>query len=155
MDFRISPEVEDCRQRIAAFVEAEILPLEADSRTYDAHGNIILPLLDTLRTKAQAQGLWCLQRERENDGAGVPEIGIAVCYEEMKRSIFGPAVFNAAAPNDGNMQVLEKLGTVGQKERWLRTLVAGRVRSVFAMTEPHPGGGSDRSMIMTHAKKRR
>jgi len=154
LDFCISPEVEDYRQRIAAFVEAEILPLEADRTSYDAHGNITLPLLDMLRSKARAQGLWCLQLTRENDGAGLSKIGIAVCYEEMNRSIFGPAVFNAAAPDDGNMQVLEKLGTVEQKERWLRPLVAGRVRSAFAMTEPHPGGGSDPSMIMTHAKKR-
>lgn len=154
MDFRISPEIEDYRQRIAVFVEREILPLEADRASYDAHGNIALPLLDALRAKARAQGLWCLQLTPENGGAGLSKTGMAVCYEEMNRSIFGPAVFNSAAPDDGNMQVLEKLGTPEQKERWLKPIAEGKVRSAFAMTEPHPGGGSDPSMMLTKAEKR-
>jgi acyl-CoA dehydrogenase len=61
-------------------------------------------------------------------------------------------VFNAAAPDDGNMQVLERIGTPEQKERWLQPIVRGDVRSAFAMTEPHPGGGSDPSMIQTRAE---
>ncbi|MDW6026581.1 acyl-CoA dehydrogenase family protein [Mesorhizobium sp. BAC0120] len=154
MDFRIAPEIEDYRQRIAAFVESEILPLEADRACYDGHGNIALPLLAALRSKARAQGLWCLQLRRENGGAGLSKVGLAVCYEEMNRSIFGPVVFNAAAPDDGNMQVLEKLGTEEQKERWLKPIADGKARSSFAMTEPHPGGGSDPSMIRTQAEKR-
>ncbi len=79
---------------------------------------------------------------------------MAVCYEEMNRSIFGPVVFNSAAPDDGNMMVLEAAGTDAQKERWLAPIVEGKVRSAFAMTEPHPGGGSDPSMILTTAEKR-
>ena len=154
MDFQISPEIENYRRRIAAFVEREILPLEADRASYDAHGNIALPLLDALRAKARAERLWCLQLSPENGGAGLSKTGMAVCYEEMNRSIFGPVVFNSAAPDDGNMQVLEKLGTPQQKERWLRPVAEGKVRSAFAMTEPHPGGGSDPSMILTKAEKR-
>ena len=69
---------------------------------------------------------------------------MAVCYEAMNRSIFGPVVFNSAAPDDGNMMVLEKIGTPAQRERWLDPIVNGEVRSAFAMTEPHPGGGSIR-----------
>jgi acyl-CoA dehydrogenase len=153
VDFRIAPEIEDYRQRISAFVESEILPLEADRACYDGHGNIALPLLDELRSKARARGLWCLQLKRGNGGAGLSKVGLAVCYEEMNRSIFGPVVFNAAAPDDGNMQVLEKLGTAEQKERWLKPIAEGKVRSAFAMTEPHPGGGSDPSMIRTKAEK--
>jgi acyl-CoA dehydrogenase len=72
----------------------------------------------------------------------------------MNRSIFGPVVFNSAAPDDGNMMVLEATGTPAQKERWLAPIVRGEVRSAFAMTEPHPGGGSDPSMIRTRAEKR-
>ena len=72
---------------------------------------------------------------------------MAVCYEAMNRSIFGPVVFNPAAPDDGNMMLLEAIGTDRQKERWLKPIVSGEVRSAFAMTEPHPGGGSDPSMI--------
>lgn len=154
MDFRISPEIEDYRKRISTFVESQILPLEADRASFDAHGNITLPLLDTLRARARAEGLWCLQLARETGGAGLSKIGMAVCYEEMNRSIFGPVVFNSAAPDDGNMQVLEKLGTPYQKERWLAPIVDGSVRSAFAMTEPMPGGGSDPSMIKTTAQKR-
>src|SRR5262249_13888361 len=135
-------------------VNTKILPLEADRACYDAHGNIALPLLDRLRAEAQAQGLWCLQLKPENGGAGLSKVGMAVCYEEMNRSIFGPVVFNAAAADDGNMQLVEKLGTQAQRERGLQPIVQGRVRSAFAMSEPHPGGGSDPSMIMTVAKKR-
>ena len=79
---------------------------------------------------------------------------MAVCYEAMNRSIFGPVVFNAAAPDDGNMMLLEAIGTDRQKERWLKPIVSGEVRSAFAMTEPHPGGGSDPAMIQTRAEKR-
>ncbi|MEQ1433163.1 hypothetical protein ABLW54_24055, partial [Salmonella enterica] len=71
MDFRISPEIEDVRARIAAFVEANILPLEADRQAYDDHGNIALPVLDDLRGKARAEGLWTLQLNRP----GRPHIG--------------------------------------------------------------------------------
>jgi acyl-CoA dehydrogenase len=79
---------------------------------------------------------------------------MAVCYEEMNRSIFGPVVFNSAAPDDGNMMVLEKAATEAQKARWLAPIVAGAVRSSFAMTEPHPGGGSDPGMMLTRATRR-
>jgi acyl-CoA dehydrogenase len=154
MDFQISADVESFRARIADFVERELIPLEADREAYDPHENIRLDLLADLRAKAQAEGLWCLQLKRETGGQGLDKQAIAVCYEAMNRSIFGPVVFNAAAPDDGNMQVLERIGTAEQKERWLQPIVRGEVRSAFAMTEPHPGGGSDPSMIQTRAEKR-
>ncbi|WP_019170347.1 acyl-CoA dehydrogenase family protein [Pseudaminobacter salicylatoxidans] len=153
MNFEISARVEDYRARIADFIDREVLPLEANRASYDAHGNIALPLLATLRARARAQGLWCLQLKPETGGQGLGKTGMAVCYEEMNRSIFGPVVFNSAAPDDGNMMVLEALGTPEQKERWLKPIVEGEVRSAFAMTEPHPGGGSDPSMIATRAEK--
>jgi acyl-CoA dehydrogenase len=154
MDFTIPAAIEDYRARIADFVERDVLPLEADRASYDAHENIRLDVLEPLRAKARAQGLWCLQLSRENGGAGLGKMGMAVCYEAMNRSIFGPAVFNSAAPDDGNMMVLEAVGTPAQKERWLKPIVDGEVRSSFVMTEPHPGGGSDPSMIATRAEKR-
>ena len=154
MDFRIPAAVEDYRSRIAAFVEAEILPVEADRGNWDGHGNIAAAPLETLRRKARAEGLWCLQLKQETGGRGLGKVGMAVCYEAMNRSIFGPVVFNSAAPDDGNMMVLEAMGTEAQKARWLAPIVDGRVRSSFAMTEPHPGGGSDPSMIQTKAEKR-
>ncbi len=154
MDFTILPRVEDFRVRIAAFVERELLPLESDPASYDPHENIRTDLLEALRAKAKAEGLWCLQLKPETGGQGLDRKGMAVCYEAMNRSIFGPVVFNSAAPDDGNMMVLEAIGSPEQKERWLQPIVRGEVRSAFAMTEPHPGGGSDPSMIRTRAEKK-
>ena len=91
---------------------------------------------------------------KERGGQGLPLVGMAACYEEMNRSIFGPVCFNSAAPDDGNMMVLNKIGTPAQKERWLQPIIDGKVRSAFAMTEPHPGGGSDPSMMQTVAERK-
>jgi len=153
MNFEISPRIEDYRARIAEFVAREILPLEGDPDAFDAHGNIALNRLGPLREKARAAGLWCLQLKEETGGAGLGKVGMAVCYEEMSRSIFGPVVFNAAPPDDGNMMLLDAVGTPEQKARWLAPIVAGEVRSAFAMTEPHPGSGSDPSMMLTRAER--
>ena len=153
MDFTITPELDRLRREIAGFVADRLLPLEADRASYDAHENIDEALLATLRAESRAAGLWCLQLPPERGGRGVGLFGMAVCYEEMNRSIFGPVVFNSAAPDDGNMMVLEKLATPAQKARWLDPIARGEVRSAFAMTEPAPGGGSDPSMIRTFARR--
>ncbi|WP_336489917.1 acyl-CoA dehydrogenase family protein [Methylobacterium nigriterrae] len=153
MDFSIDARVEGYRSRVRAFVDRELIPLESEPAAYDAHGNIGLDHLEQMRARARAEGLWCLQLKPETGGAGLDKVGMAVCYEEMNRSIFGPVVFNAAAPDDGNMMLLEKIATPAQRERWLAPIVAGEVRSAFAMTEPHPGGGSDPSMISTSARR--
>ena len=152
MDFSISPDLEALRTRIAAFVADRILPLESDPDAYDAHGNITAALLETLRGEARREGLWCLQLPRP-DGTFIGHTGMAVCYEEMNRSIFGPAVFNSAAPDDGNLMVLHRLCRPDQRDKWLTPVAEGKVRSAFAMTEPSPGGGSDPSMIRTTATK--
>lgn len=154
MDFSISSDLETMRARVAAFVEERLLPLEADRENYDDHENISLDVLERERAAAREAGLWCLQLKTETGGGGLNKAGMAVVYEEMNRSIFGPVVFNSAAPDDGNMMVLEALGTKTQKERWLQPIVRGEVRSSFAMTEPAPGGGSDPNMMLTRAEKR-
>ncbi|MEO1909546.1 MAG: acyl-CoA dehydrogenase family protein [Paracoccus sp. (in: a-proteobacteria)] len=153
MDFTIAPQLDDLRRRIAAFVETRIIPHESDRAAYDGHGNISDTLLQELRIQARAEGLWCLQLPERDGGLGVGIQGMAVCYEEMNRSIFGPVVFNSAAPDDGNMMVLSKLASPEQRARWLAPIADGRVRSAFAMTEPAPGGGSDPSMIRTRAER--
>ena len=152
MDFQIPAEIETLRREIAAFVEDEVLPLEADPGAYDDHENIRLDLLDELRAKARAAGLWTLQIGTA-ERAPIGMTGMAVCYEAMNRSIFGPAVFNSAAPDDGNMMVLKRIATPEQQARWLAPIAEGKVRSAFVMTEPHPGGGSDPSMIATRAER--
>ena len=154
MDFTISARVEDFRARIERFVEDEIMPIEDDRANYDAHENIRLDVLEQLREKARAEGLWCLQLKKESGGQDLGKVGMAVCYEEMNRSIFGPCVFNSAAPDDGNMMVLEKVATDAQKERWLQPIVQGKARSAFAMTEPHPGSGSDPGGMMISTAER-
>jgi acyl-CoA dehydrogenase len=148
MDFTLSPEVEDYRKRIRGFVADHILPLESDPASFDAHENITEDLLGRLRGIAKAEGLWALSMPRDRGGQGLDTVGMAACYEEMARSIFGPVVFNAAAPDDGNMVVLNKIGSQAQKDRWLQPIIDGRVRSSIVMTEPHPGAGSDPAGMM-------
>ena len=153
MDFTISPDLAALRDRISVFVETEILPIEADRSNWDPHENIGEEALAYLRDKSRAEGLWCPQLSPEHGGLGLGKVGMTVCYEAMNRSIFGPVVFNCAAPDDGNMMVLEALGTPEQKARWLAPIAEGKVRSAFAMTEPHPGGGSDPGMMRTWARR--
>jgi len=154
MDFTLSPEIEDYRGRVRDFVAEHILPLEADPATADEHENIRDDVLSGMREKARAQGLWALQMPKERGGQGLPIVGMAACYEEMGRSIYGPVCFNCAAPDDGNMILLNRVGTEAQKERWLQPIIDGKVRSSFVMTEPMPGSGSDPSAMQTFAERR-
>ncbi len=153
MDFTLSPEVDELRRRIRDFTHARIIPLEADPDSWDEHENIRLDLLEDVRAEVKAQGLWAPQMPRERGGLGLGVAGMAACYEEMGRALFGPVCFNCAAPDDGNMILLERVGTEAQKERWLDPIIEGRVRSAFAMTEPAPGSGSDPSMMLTTAER--
>jgi len=129
------------------------LPLESDPSAYDDHENIAPERLEGLRTAAKREGLWALQMPKSRGGQGLGVVGMAIAYEEMGRSIFGPVVFNAAAPDDGNMLLLNRVGTEAQKDRWLQPIIDGDVRSAFAMTEPMPGSGSDPAAMRTTATK--
>ena len=153
MDFTLPPQVAEYCRRVRAFVADRILPLEADPASFDAHENIRLDLLDTVRAEVKAAGLWAPQMPKDLGGVGLSVVGMAAAYEEMGRSIFGPVCFNAAAPDDGNMMVLAKVATEAQKRRWLMPIVDGRVRSAFVMTEPMPGAGSDPSAMQTTATR--
>lgn len=151
MDFSLSDEHEALRQSVRQFVEHEILPLEASQDNFDEHENISLDVLKSVREKAKQQGLWAPQCRVDRGGLDLPLTACAAFYEEANRSIFGPVCLNCAAPDDGNMRVLELIGTEKQKKLWLQPIVDGDVASAFAMTEPHPGGGSDPGMINTTA----
>jgi acyl-CoA dehydrogenase len=151
MDFTLAPETEALRAKLRDFVEREIMPLESDPAAYDDHENIALDRLEALRAKAKAAGLWALQMPKARGGQGLTVAQMAPCYEEMGRSIFGPVVFNCAAPDDGTMILLEKVATEAQKTRWLQPLVDGDLRSAFAMTEPSPGAGSDPGLMRSSA----
>jgi acyl-CoA dehydrogenase len=154
MDFALTPEIEDLRARTRDFVEAHAIPLERDPAAWDAHENVTLAKLDALREAARTAGLWAPQVPRQDGGMGLSKVACASIYEEANRALFGPVALNCAAPDDGNMSLLAAVGTSAQKARWLTPIVDGRVRSAFAMTEPHPGGGSDPSMIMTRANRK-
>ncbi|MCX7316049.1 MAG: acyl-CoA dehydrogenase family protein, partial [Hyphomicrobiales bacterium] len=129
MDFTLPPELEAIRTATRAFVEDHILPVEADRAHWDEHDNIKHAPLEDLRAKAKAAGLWAPQAPKAWGGMGLPMVGWAAMYEEANRSIFGPVTFNCAAPDDGNMNVLSKIATDAQKQRWLRPIVDGQVRS--------------------------
>jgi acyl-CoA dehydrogenase len=154
MDFTLSPEIEDIRLRVRAFVEEHVLPLEADEENFAEHENIPAARLAPVRAKAKKAGLWAPQVPKEYGGMGLPIVAWAAIYEEAARSIFGPLAIHCMAPDDGNMNLLAKAGTPAQKDKWLKPLADGTARSAFAMTEPHPGSGSDPGMMLTRAEKK-
>jgi len=154
MDFALDSQFEDYRTRVSAFVAEHILPLESDPSAFNDYENIRLDLRDQLRAKARNAGLWAPQVPKALGGLGLPMVAQAAFYEASNRSIFGPSIFNCAAPDDANMRVLAQVAREDQKERWLKPIVEGKVNSSIVMTEPAPGGGSDPSMIRTRAERR-
>ncbi|MEO1471698.1 MAG: acyl-CoA dehydrogenase family protein, partial [Pseudomonadota bacterium] len=153
MDFTLDAAAEAYRTAVAAFVDREILPLEADPASFADHGNLPEARLAGIREQVKAAGLWAPNVPEAHGGLGLSFTALAAAYEEMNRSVFGPVCFNAAAPDDGNMRLLAQIGTPEQQAWWLAPLVAGEVRSAFAMTEPAPGAGSDPSMMLTRAER--
>lgn len=151
MDFNLDTETENIRQKIATFINNEVIDLESNPENYDAHENISETKLAELREKAQAQGLWNFQVAKERGGHGLSHCGMAACYEEAARSIFGPVIFNCAPPDDGNMIVLNKILDEDLKTEFLLPIEQGKSRSAFAMTEPDGGCGSDPSLTYTTA----
>jgi len=154
MDFTLSPEIEDIRLRVRAFVAEHVLPLESDPANFAEHENIPEARLAPVREKAKKAGLWAPQAPKEYGGMGLAVVAWAAIYEEAARSIFGPLAIHCMAPDDGNINLLARAGTPAQKDTWLKPIVAGKVRSAFAMTEPDPGSGSDPGMMLTRAEKK-
>jgi acyl-CoA dehydrogenase len=157
VDFSLPPEIDQLRLRIRDFVNDRLIPLEADRANFDAHENIDMAVLQRLRAEARAAGIWALSMPKERGGGGLSMVGLAACYEEMNRALFGPVVFHAAAPDDGNMRVLHQVATDAQKQRWLQPIIDGAVQSAFVMTEPMDddgaGCGSDPSLTTTIASR--
>ena len=133
-----SPRVEDLRRRIGAFMEEHVYPNER--RFYEEAEKLgpwaVYPVVEELKPKARAAGLWNMFLPASEHGAGLSNLEYAPLCELMGRSHLAPEVFNCSAPDTGNMEVLERYGTVEHKERWLKPLLAGAIRSCFAMTEP-------------------
>lgn len=149
MDFSLSPELLDLQQRTRRFIADQIIPLENDPRQ-TPHGPSA-PLRDELVARARRAGLLTPHASRELGGLGLSHVAKAIVFEEAGYSPLGPVALNIHAPDEGNIHLMEAVATPAQKDRWLRPLVEGRTRSVFAMTEPGPGAGSDPSMLQTRA----
>ena len=137
MNFDYSEKVKLLEQRLRAFMDEHIYPNE--KRYYqEIERDRWSPtkVIEELKPKARAAGLWNLFLPHDENGAGLSNLEYAPLCEIMGRSILAPEVFNCSAPDTGNMEVLARYGTPEQKERWLKPLLAGEIRSCFAMTEP-------------------
>ena len=154
MDFNLTERAEASRAQIRKIVDDRIIPLESERTNFDEHENIASAPLEKLKELTKKNGLWSLSLPEKWGGRGFSMTEIASCYEEMNRSIFGPVCFNASAPDDGNMRVLSQVARLDQQEKWLPAIAEGKVRSSFIMTEPHPGSGSDPSMMRTRADRK-
>jgi acyl-CoA dehydrogenase len=149
LDFEVTPELKQLQARIRAFVADKVIPFESDARC-TAHGPTEA-LRQELIEKAREADLLSPHVSRDYGGLALSHVGRAIVFEEAGYSPLGPVALNVFAPDEGNMHLLEAAGTREQKERWLRPLAAGKIRSCFCMTEPPPGAGSDPSMLATAA----
>jgi acyl-CoA dehydrogenase len=150
MDFTQSPRTLDLVQRVRRFVDDVVIP--AESRDDGGHGPGS-ELRAELQHAGRAAGLSAPHVGEELGGLGLDMREQSLVFEEAGTSLLGPLALNCAAPDEGNMAMLEKIATPEQRERYLAPLAAGQVRSCFAMTEPAPGAGSDPSMLRTAARR--
>jgi alkylation response protein AidB-like acyl-CoA dehydrogenase len=149
MDFDPTDRQVHWRDRVRQYIDAHIRPRQGEYMRQRAEGERwkVLPLIEEEKARTKAQGLWNLfmpprsghvhvDDSFEFDGPGLTNLQYALCAEEMGRILFSSEVFNCSAPDTGNMEVLHRFGTREQKERWLKPLMDGDIRSVFLMTEP-------------------
>jgi acyl-CoA dehydrogenase len=135
--FPMTDPVRVLDEHLASFMAERVLPAEAAFAAWDADPAQrwqVPPLLEALKAKARAEGLWNLFLPHA--GPGLSNLEYARLAERMGRSVIAPEVFNCSAPDTGNMEVLQMFGSEEQKQRWLQPLLAGEIRSAFAMTEP-------------------
>src|SRR5829696_5602460 len=139
MDFDYSEKVQKLRAELNEFMEEHVYPNEKayqEQLTASEDRWSIPPVMEELKEKAKAAGLWNLFLPDADLGAGLTNLEYAPLCEIMGRSPIAPEVFNCNAPDTGNMEVLARYGTPAQQERWLKPLLRGEIRSSFAMTEP-------------------
>jgi len=137
MSFELSAKVQELQQRLRRFMAAYVYPNEQRFHQEVARERWKpTKILEELKSKAREEGLWNLFLPKDPNGAGLTNLEYAPLCEIMGRSHMAPEVFNCSAPDTGNMEVLARYGTREQKEKWLKPLLAGEIRSCFAMTEP-------------------
>lgn len=150
MDFSIETHTQQLTNRVHDFINQNVIPLEAVAGD---HPDGLAPhILDDVRQKAKEAGLWLPNMPAEWGGLGLDIQEMVPVFEAAGRSLLGPLALNCAAPDEGNMHLLELAGNQTQKEQYLEPLASGEIRSAFAMTEPPPGAGSDPTMIRTQAQ---
>ena len=158
MDFDYSSKVQELRARVDGFMRAHIFPNERrysdEVEENTKHGKRWTPtrVIEEMKVKARADGLWNLFLPDSAHGAGLKNIEYAPLAELMGRVPWASEVFNCSAPDTGNMETIERYGSPQQKERWLKPLLAGEIRSAFAMTEPGVAS-SDATNIQTRMKR--
>jgi len=139
MSIELRPEVTELRERVKAFVQEVVEPGEriyAQQHESAPSRWTVPPVMDEMKAKARSAGLWNLFLPESEYGAGLTNREYATLCEVMGRSAVAPEVFNCSAPDTGNMEVFVRYGSDEQKKRWLEPLLAGEIRSAFAMTEP-------------------
>ncbi len=139
MNFEYSQKTRDLLKRLTAFMDAHVYPNERRFLAEVAEGDRWTPtqLIEELKSKAKADGLWNLFLPDSKHGAGLTNLEYAPLCEVMGRVPWSPEVFNCNAPDTGNMETLERYGSPEQKKQWLEPLLEGKIRSCFAMTEPN------------------
>jgi len=138
MNFEYSDKVKELQQRVSAFMDTHVYPVEMDYKRHYATTDkpwVTSPLMEELKAKAKKEGLWNLFLAKQHGGS-LTNLEYAPLAEIMGRIIWAPEIFNCNAPDTGNMETLVLYGTDEQKERWLKPLMDGTIRSGFAMTEP-------------------
>jgi alkylation response protein AidB-like acyl-CoA dehydrogenase len=149
MDFSLGPQETQWRDRVRNFIEKDVRPRTGDYDSQQREGDRwkILPVVEELKEKARAEGLWNLfmppshgatpvDESFKFDGPALSNLQYAFCAEEMGRIMWSSEVFNCSAPDTGNMEVINRYGTREQKDEWLKPLMEGVIRSAFLMTEP-------------------
>ena len=137
MLLEFTDKTRELHQRLSAFMDQHVYPNEQKFHEQIAASRWTpTAIVEELKIKARAEGLWNLFLPHSENGAGLTNLEYAPLCEVMGRSVMAPEVFNCSAPDTGNMEVLARYGTPEQQERWLKPLLAGRIRSCFAMTEP-------------------
>lgn len=151
MNFDIPAELKALQEKTRRFIAEEIIPYEKDPRV-TSHGPTE-ELRNELVARAKAAGLLTPHASVELGGLGLDHFAKAIVFEEAGYSTLGPTALNIAAPDEGNIHLMEAVATAAQKDRWLKPQVEGKIRSCFCMTEPDPGAGADPSMLQTLAVK--
>jgi acyl-CoA dehydrogenase len=150
IDFSFPPEIDALRHRVRDFIAEVVRPAEARIAERDGDRRFLVQSIVEMRVAARDRGLWLPHMPKEYGGMGLGHVAMAAVSAEAAKSAFGPFALNAQAPDEGNMHTLLHWGTEAQKERYLRPLCEGMIRSCFAMTEPEVAG-SDPTLIQTRA----